>query len=178
MHSRSTFRIYFLFCFAVAAGCVVFGSQEQLWELHAALPESWARASASTKVMPTYPDEAVRLNISGLVHIKLETNAAGEVLRIKVKPKTNSLLAQAVADAVTQWKFKPWPGPDGNHVPVFSRLTFDFRLNNQQPHVEMYDPGPLPSDIERLSYYNSAKEKREWRDWEEVTLSRPNSEPN
>lgn len=153
---------------AISGPSMVCASQEQPKKLHALLPESWARKFAIIKVMPAYPHEAVQQGVSGVVHIKFETSPEGEVLRIKVKPRTNPLLVKAVADAVKQWKFKPRLGLDGVYQPVFSRLIFHFSLSTGGPHVELYNPGPNPSDVQQLSYYNSARERREWREWDEV----------
>jgi TonB family protein len=143
---------------------------------HALLPELTARRSAIEPVLPTYPEEAVRRNISGIIRIKIEISAEGEILRIKVKPRTNPLLTAAVADAVKQWTFKPWPGPDDTSRPVISRLTFRFTISDGQPNVAMYDPPPT-SPSECLGCYNSMMELHQWRDWEEVPLNRPTRKP-
>jgi TonB family protein len=134
----------------------------------ALLPESWARESSITRVMPIYPEEAVRHGISGVVHIKFETNSEGEVVRVKVKPGTDPLLAKSVAEAVKRWAFKTRPGPDGTPQPVISRLIFSFILNTDETRVEPYNPGPHAKDVQHIGYYNSAKEMREWREWLEV----------
>jgi TonB family protein len=160
------------FLLAISGPSLVGASQEEPKKFHALLPESWARKSVMTKVMPAYPHEAVQKGVSGMVHIKFETSPEGEVLRIKVKPRTNPLLVKAVADAVKQWKFKPQLGLDGVYEPVFSRLIFHFSLSTGRPHVELYNPGPNPSDVQQLSYYNSARERREWREWDEVPTDR------
>ena len=133
----------------------------------ALLPESWAR-KALTKIMPTYPEEAVRLGVSGVVHVRFETSPEGEVVRIKAKPQTHPLLSKAVVDAVKDWKFKPWLGVDGRIEIVFSRLAFNFVMTNGVPHVEMLNPGPRQRATECLECSSSNKEMNEWRDWEEA----------
>jgi TonB family protein len=144
--------------------------QDDATKGHALLGESWARKSAVSAIMPAYPDEAVRLNISAVVRIKLEVSRDGEVLQIKVKPKTKPVFTKAVAQAVKQWLFKPWSGPDGLSQPVISRLSFRFIILEGEPYVEMYDPGT--SDTDCLDCYNSALELREWREWDDVPLDR------
>lgn len=126
------------------------------------LPESWAREAAVRTVAPDYPTAAIQRGISGVVHIKFETNTDGEVVRIKVKPHTEPLLAKAVAAAVKQWKFKARQGPEGSAKPVLSRLIFRFTLDAAEPKVGLFEPGPHPPDVQHLGYYNSAKEMREW----------------
>jgi TonB family protein len=138
----------------------------------ALLPESWARKSAVNAVMPTYPEEAVRQGVSGVVRIRFETNPAGEVVTIKVKPGTDSLLRKAVIDSVKQWKFKHSRGIDRLEVPVFSRLAFHFILRKGEPRVEMYDPGPHPGDHSCMGCSNSYREMLEWEEWDEVWQNR------
>lgn len=129
------------------------------------LPESIARKSAITKIMPIYPEEAVQSGISGTVHIILEIGPEGDVLQTKVKPRTNGLLAKAVSDAVNQWKFRPWPGQYGLPTGVLTRLIFRFSLNEGQPQVELYSPRPDTRIDECLGCTNTAREMRQWRDW-------------
>lgn len=130
----------------------------------ALLPESWARKPAANAVMPTYPDEAASQGISGVVRIRFETNPAGEVVTIKVKPGTDPLLRKAVVKAVRQWKFKPSLGVERQEVPVFSRLAFRFIIRKGEPQVEMYDPGPRAAIC--LACSSSYKEMIEWNEWE------------
>lgn len=134
----------------------------------ALLPESWARKSAITSTMPIYPEEAIRLGISGVVYIRFETSPEGEVVRIKVKPTTQPLLSKAVVDAVKDWRFSPWRGPDGLAEPVFSRLAFNFVIITGIPNVGMYSPSPHQRATECLECSNSNKEMTQWRDWDEA----------
>lgn len=135
---------------------------------YALLPESWARKAVSTKVVPTYPEAAIRNNITGLVHVQFEVDDNGNVVRIKSKPRTDPLLARAVARALKQWQFKAWVGQDGLAKSAISHLIFNFRLDADEPKVELYDPGPNAPDVQRLGYHNSAKELRQWREWQEI----------
>lgn len=160
-------KLLFLFLTSSATLLICF-AREESGRNFSLLPESWARESAITKVMPGYPTEAVRHGISGVVHIKFETSIDGEVVRIKVRPRTEPLLAKAVAAAVHQWTFKTRRGQDGEPKPVISRLIFIFMLDRNEPRVNFYNPGPHPPDVQNLGYYNSAKEMREWKEWQEV----------
>ena len=135
------------------------------------LPESIARTYAIGKIMPIYPEEALQSAISGRVHVKLQVSPQGRVLRIKAKPSTNALLVKAVSDAVKQWKFKSWPGPDGLPQGVLTRLMFQFSLEDGKPGVSLYTPKPDKRIDECLGCSNSAREMREWREWEEVWSS-------
>jgi TonB family protein len=149
--------------------------QDTSTKLNTLLPESSARKSAIKMVMPAYPEDAVRSRISGLIHIKLQISPGGDVLRIKVKPRTNPLLKQAVADAVKQWKFRSWHGANDISVAVISRLIFRFSLTDTESTVEMYTPKPDTRIDECLGCSNDARELREWREWEEIWSSEEDS---
>lgn len=136
---------------------------------HAYLPESFIRESAIKTVMPDYPEQAARSGISGVVHLKIEIGNEGDVLRIKGSPKSDPLLKKAAADAARKWKFKPYPDREGLGRSSLGRLKFMFAIRNGAGVVELYNPGLDAPDRERLGYYNSAKEVREWKDWEEIT---------
>jgi len=155
--------------FTVQLSLTAFALQDNPKKYRALLPESLARKSAITKIMPVYPEEAVQSGISGSVHIKLEISPGGEVLRIKAKPRTDALLMKAVSDAVKQWKFRPWAGLDGIPEGVITRLIFHFSLNGDRPQVELYSPEPDTRIDECLECSNSAREMREWREWKEVS---------
>lgn len=132
----------------------------------ALLPESWARKAVIIKTLPSYPDDAVRGGIAGVVRIRFETNVAGEVVKIKLQPGTDPLLKRAVIDAVKHWTFKAWLGADGFHVPIFSRLTFQFIIKGEKPHVEMYRPEASSKRYLCLSCSNSYREMIEWNEWD------------
>jgi TonB family protein len=132
------------------------------------LPESFIRKAAIKTVMPDYPEQAVRSGVSGLVQLKLHIGSDGDVLAIKVNRKSDPLLKKAAAEAARQWKFRPYPDSQGPGRSSLSRLTFMFAIRNSEAVVELYNPGPDAPDHERLGYYNSAKELREWKAWEEI----------
>ena len=135
-------------------------------EFAAFLHESLIREWAIEKVMPAYPEEAVKAGISGVVRLKLEISADGEVLRIKAYPKTAPLLKKAACETASKWRFKLDPSLTGHGRSVLSRLTFTFAIKDGQGLVGLYDPGPNAPDHERLGYYNSPSELREWKTWQ------------
>jgi len=135
-------------------------------EFAAFLPESLIREWAIEKVMPAYPEEALKAGISGVVKLKLEISADGEVLRIKAYPKTAPLLKKAACEAASKWRFKPDPSLTAKGRSVLSRLTFTFEIKDDQGLVGLYDPGPNAPDHERVGYYNTPSELREWKTWQ------------
>ncbi len=134
------------------------------------LPESYLRQTVVKLVMPLYPEKAVLNSISGLVRIKIEISSQGEVLRMKVKPGTNPILKQAIADAIKQWEFQAFRGVGDQAMPGIGRLSFSFILGNDDFRVELYNPPRDAPDYARLGYCHSGKELREWQRWEEVQL--------
>jgi TonB family protein len=137
--------------------------------IYAFLPESYIRESAVKTVMPEYPDQAVRNGISGVVQLKLQIGSDGDVLKIKVSRKSDALLKKAAAEAARKWKFRPFQDSQGSDRSSLGRLTFLFAIRNGEAVVELYDPGMDAPDHQRLGYYDSIKELREWKEWEEIT---------
>ncbi len=135
-------------------------------EFAAYLHESLIREWAIERVMPEYPEEALNAGISGVVRLKLEISDDGEVLRIKAYPKTAPLLKKAACEAASKWRFKLEPSLSGHGRSVLSRLTFMFEIKDGQGLVGLYDPGPNAPDHERLGYYNTPGELREWKTWQ------------
>jgi hypothetical protein len=145
---------------------------------HALLPESWARKAALIRVMPVYPEEVFSMNTSAVIQIKFETNSLGEVLRIKVKPGTDPVITKTIVDAVKQWKFKPWIGGESEKaMPVISKLSFCFIKRDRSPRIELIDPVPNAPHGECLGCTNSAKELRQWKEWEEAWTAESGTEP-
>jgi TonB family protein len=144
-------------------------SVAQSHEFSAFFPESFIRESVVEKVMPSYPDEAINRGTSGTVRIKLAIDEDGKALRIKVDPKVTRALKEATCVAIKKWLFKRFLDPSGSGKPVLGRLTFSFAISNGEGVVSFYDPGPTASDQEQIGYYDTPKELREWKDWEECS---------
>lgn len=162
MRARSNkvlFVILFFAAFSLTVG--------QSHEFSAFLPESFIRESVVEKVMPKYPEEAINRGTSGIVRIKLAIAEDGKVLRIKVNPKVPQSLKEATCVAIKEWRFRSFPELTRSGNPVLGRLTFRFAINNGKGVVGLYDPGPTAPDYNRLGYYDTPKELKEWNDWDE-----------
>lgn len=61
---------------------------------------------AKTKVQPTYPELAHRMNISGTVKIEVTVAANGTVKEARVVGG-HPVLAQSALDAAKRWRFEP-----------------------------------------------------------------------
>ncbi len=144
-------------------------AQDDSWHAYCAgLDEGHVRKLAIKRVMPSYPEEAIREGKSGIIRLKIEIGVDGEILRIKVKPGTDSLLKKAAADAAKKWQLKPVLDRSGLGRPSLGRLTFHFVIRDGVGVVDLYNPGRDAPDSDRLGYYNSAKEIAQWAAWEEV----------
>lgn len=82
-----------------------------------------AKRKVKTRVAPTYPDLARRMNVSGKVKIEVTVAPDGHVRASRVIGG-HPLLVQACQDAVKEWKFVP--GPDETTQVV----EFDFHGAN------------------------------------------------
>jgi TonB family protein len=61
-----------------------------------------------TKVMPSYPDIARRMNISGTVRLAVVVSPSGTVKSSKAVGG-HPILVNAALEAMKQWKFEPAP---------------------------------------------------------------------
>lgn len=61
---------------------------------------------AKSKVAPTYPELARRMNITGTVRVLVVVSASGTLKDTKVVGG-NPLLVNAAMDALKKWKFEP-----------------------------------------------------------------------
>jgi len=144
-------------------------AENQLSDVRGALmPETWARRPI-TGLMPTYPDEALRQGVSGLVFVRFQTSPDGEVIRIRARPQTHPLLVKAVIDALKNWTYPPRSAGDGTpFVPVYSRLTFNFVINNDESRVEFSTTNPDPHTYECWGCSHSDRETKEWKEWKDA----------
>lgn len=79
-----------------------------------------------TKVQPQYPPEAKAKGVSGPVVLRVSIDTQGSPQSLRVV-SGDPLLAQAAADAVRQWRWKPVQ-IKGKAVPVETDVTVNFVL--------------------------------------------------
>jgi periplasmic protein TonB len=78
------------------------------------------------KVAPEYPSNAIRLRIEGTVELMATISKAGEISHIQIL-SGDSQLTKAAADAVKQWKYKPYL-LNGEPVEIQTQVTVNFKL--------------------------------------------------
>jgi len=77
---------------------------------------------------PVYPQQAREMKIEGQVDAMLMVAVSGDVERVNVL-KSDPLLAKAVEDAATKWKFKPVL-KDDKPIRVMAKATFRFSVSD------------------------------------------------
>jgi protein TonB len=91
------------------------------------LSPQMASARLLQRIEPVYPESALRMHIQGEVELEALVGKDGSVEQLKLV-SGDSQLAAASADAVRQWRFRPYQS-DGKDVEFSTRLTVDFRLH-------------------------------------------------
>jgi len=78
--------------------------------------------------MPTYPDEDIRNNVTGVVVVAVRVAHTGHCQSFSVLEAPSETIKAAVASALRGWAFQPW-WPDG--YVMQSLLTFYFVRKDQ-----------------------------------------------
>jgi protein TonB len=80
------------------------------------------------RVDPKYPPSALAMHVQGAVLLDATINREGQISNVKVV-KGDKVLARAAADAVKQWRYKPYY-LDGQPVEIETQITVNFKLPN------------------------------------------------
>jgi TonB family protein len=78
------------------------------------------------KVQPSYPASALRLHLEGAVLLQATISKSGNISAVKVV-SGDSILSKAAAEAVKQWKYKPYL-LNGEPVEIQTQITINFKL--------------------------------------------------
>jgi TonB family protein len=81
---------------------------------------------AIKKTQPSYPPSALRMRIEGAVQLLATISKKGDISAVKILSGDPGL-ARAAADAVKQWKYKPYM-LDGSPVEIQTQITVNFKL--------------------------------------------------
>jgi TonB family protein len=93
------------------------------------------RLEAQRKVMPAFPDEALKAGAQGVVVLSLYQDAEGLAAKIKVLESPHPAISEAAIKAVEQWKWRRFV-KGGIGRPVQGKLTFYFIIENGSGRVE------------------------------------------
>jgi TonB family protein len=90
------------------------------------VPEDFADDQIVRRVHPTYPKQARARKLQGIVVLEAIVSKKGSVDSLQLV-SGDSVLAQAAADAVKQWKYKPY-FHNGEPTEFQTKITIDFKL--------------------------------------------------
>src|SRR5580704_7908597 len=90
------------------------------------VPEDYADDQVIHRVHPVYPKQAKARKLHGPVVLEAIVNKHGKVDSLQLV-SGDPLLAQAAADAVKQWRYKPY-SHNGEPTDFQTRVTVDFKL--------------------------------------------------
>jgi protein TonB len=77
------------------------------------------------KVAPVYPPEALRLRKEGVVQLVATVSKAGNISNVRILGG-DPTLAQAAADAVLRWKYRPYL-LNGEPVEIETQISVVFK---------------------------------------------------
>ena len=89
------------------------------------IPEDFADDQIVHRVHPTYPKQARARKLHGTVVLEAVVNKQGKVDSLQLV-SGDPVLAQAAADAVKQWRYKPYLH-NGDYTEFQTRVTVDFK---------------------------------------------------
>lgn len=90
------------------------------------VPEDYADDQVVRRVHPVYPKQARLKKVQGTVVLQAIVNKQGKVDSLQLV-SGDALLAQAAADAVKLWRYKPY-SHNGEPADFQTRVTVDFKL--------------------------------------------------
>jgi TonB family protein len=90
------------------------------------VPEDFADDQIVHRVHPTYPKQARAKKLHGTVVLQAVVNKQGKVDSLQLV-SGDAQLAQAAAEAVKQWRYKPY-SRNGEPVDFQTRVTVDFKM--------------------------------------------------
>jgi protein TonB len=90
------------------------------------VPEDFADDQIIHRVHPTYPKQARAKKLHGTVVLQAVVNKQGKVDSLQLV-SGDAQLAQAAAEAVKQWRYKPY-FRNGDPVDFQTRVTVDFKM--------------------------------------------------
>ncbi len=91
-----------------------------------ALPENQSQKLLLQKVLPSYPEQALKSGLQGPVTLQARIGPDGKIEDLKLV-SGSLVLGEAASAAVRQWRYKPYL-LNGHAVETQTNITVDFRL--------------------------------------------------
>ena len=147
------------FCF-VFFSLATIGAQSALGQASAPpashrlkVSEVVASSLVAQKTPLKYPDAARNAGVQGTVVLNVVVSQTGDVKEVTVV-SGDPLLAQAAADAVKQWKYKPY-AVDGAPVEMETQLSINFHLKSVErtaPSLGIFKDGTYSNEFFDFEY--------------------------
>jgi len=94
------------------------------------------RSLAVSKLRPTYPQDALRQNISGVAVAQIQLTVEGKVETLDILQSPSPSIADAVRSALMQWQFQPSNGSEGKPpLRPSGKLVFYFEIQEGKGSV-------------------------------------------
>lgn len=93
------------------------------------------RRRAIRKVMPVFPEEAIKANAQGVTVAQIRLDGKGEISSIEILQSPHESIARATTEAVKNWTFYFDSKKEEKPICLSGKLTFYFVIENGAAHV-------------------------------------------
>lgn len=97
--------------------------------------ETTLRKKSTKKVVPKYPEEAIKANSFGVAVSEITISEVGDVINVKILESPHESIGDSMVKALKQWKFFPFTFK-GKPQKITGKITYYFLIENNQAKVE------------------------------------------
>jgi TonB family protein len=98
------------------------------------LTETQVREMAIERPLPSYPEDAKKAGITGVVVVQFHLNESNKVDSVKILEAPSKSIAETSNSAVWKWKFSPIHSGD-TEICMTGKLTFYFAIEEGKAYV-------------------------------------------
>lgn len=93
------------------------------------------RGRAIRKVMPVFPEDAIKAKAQGVSVARIRLDEKGEISLVEILEAPDESIARATAEAARKWAFYFAQSKDEQPICLSGKLTFYFVLENGRSYV-------------------------------------------
>ena len=93
------------------------------------------RRIAIRKVMPSFPEDAIKAEAQGVTVAKVRLDEKGEISSVEILQAPHESIARATTEAVANWAFYFDSKKEEKSICISGKLTFYFVIENGTPSV-------------------------------------------